>query len=424
MNDESIIKLFENSNLDNLDDELLEKLIPFLDYDSLHAVFERIMKGKSGAKLIEPMRSYIDHSLIETAWMHGMLEEHWIETKTSRAVGESDGSGKVMFKNIGKTYDNGIIAVTDFNLEIEQGEVVVFVGPSGCGKSTTLRMIAGLEEITGGELYIDGVLVNDVHPKDRNLAMLFQFYALFPHMTVYENIAFGLKPLELPEAEVRAKVEAIVRNLSIDMTNYLERYPRELSGGQKQRTALARMLIGEQKVMLLDEPFSNLDAKLRVSMKIELMKLHKQFKKTFIYVTHDQRDAMTVADKIVVMRDGIIQQVGMPEEVYAKPVNLFVAGFIGTPQMNFWDSEHDGKAVIKGVRPEDMYISEAGEIDAVVQVREFVGDRVYLHCQNDEQELIVSMGMDCEYNIGDKIKLAIREGKTYMFDKETELAIY
>jgi multiple sugar transport system ATP-binding protein len=334
----------------------------------------------------------------------------------------------ITLKNVYKTYDKiytgtgkDIIAVRDFNLEIKDREVIVLVGPSGCGKTSTLRMIAGLEEITKGELYIDGRLVNEVHPKDRGIAMTFQNYALFPHMTVFENIAFGLEPDDLPEAEIKSKAEEAAGIFKI--AHILKSRPHQLSGGQKQRVALARAMVRENKVVLLDEPFSNLDAALSVSMRLEMIKLHKKFNTTLIYVTHAQHVAMSVADRIVVMRDGMIQQVGTPEELYLRPANLFVAGFLGSPQMNFWNTEIGGRAVIKGVRPEDMYIDPAGEIDAIVEVREFLGERTYLYCKDGDHAFTVRVPLDCKARSGDKIKIAVNPDKIYLFDKETETAI-
>lgn len=375
-------------------------------------------------------------------------------------------------KNLKKIYINDpggeLIAVQKFNLEIKDGEVIVLLGPSGCGKTTALRMVAGLEEISGGELYIDGKLVNNVHPKDRGISMVFQNYALYPYMTVYENIAFGLQPTDITTDEVKEKVEetALIFGANhYDATHLFEYKPRQLSGGQKQLVALARALIRDNKVILLDEPFSNLDAKLRLSMRIELMKLHEKFKKTFIYVTHSQEEAMAMADRIVVMREGLIQQVGTPEELYSHPCNLFVAGFLGTPQMNFWNtkvieqggdiyitldevnsaegtkiklpevkadkaSAYIGKEVIAGIRSEDIYVDEANInksggslIDADVQVREFLGDRVYLYCESGSNTFTIRAIPDFAAGSGDKIKAGLNREKIYLFDKETELAI-
>ena len=236
-------------------------------------------------------------------------------------------------KHIYKKYPGGVTAVSDFSLEIKDKEFLILVGPSGCGKSTTLRMIAGLEEITEGELFIGDRLVNDIAPKDRDIAMVFQSYALYPHMTVFENMAFGLKLRKTPKEEIKRRVEEAARIL--DITHLLDRRPKALSGGQKQRVALGRAIVREPKVFLLDEPLSNLDAKLRAAMRTEITKIHKKIGTTFVYVTHDQVEAMTMATRIVVMKDGIIQQVDTPQNLYDMPVNIFVAGFIGTPQMNF-----------------------------------------------------------------------------------------
>ena len=248
--------------------------------------------------------------------------------------------------NINKIYDNNVQAVFDFNLDIEDKEFIVFVGPSGCGKSTTLRMIAGLEEITDGELYIDGQLMNNVHPKDRDIAMVFQSYALYPHMSVYENMAFGLKVRRIPKDEIDRRIESAAEILGL--TPYLKRKPKALSGGQRQRVALGRAIVREPKVFLMDEPLSNLDAKLRVQMRSEITKIHERVGATTIYVTHDQIEAMTMANRIVVMKDGWIQQIGSPAKLYNEPINMFVAGFIGSPSMNFIKGEYDNGKVSFG----------------------------------------------------------------------------
>ena len=289
--------------------------------------------------------------------------------------------------NVCKVYPNGFEAVKDFNLEVEDQEFIIFVGPSGCGKSTTLRMIAGLEEISSGELKIDGRVVNDVEPKDRDIAMVFQNYALYPHMTVFDNMAFGLKLRKVPKDEIKKKVEEAAKIL--DLEKLLDRKPKALSGGQRQRVAMGRAIVRNPKVFLMDEPLSNLDAKLRVQMRIEIAKLHQRLGTTIIYVTHDQTEAMTLGTRIVVMKDGVIQQVDTPQNLYEKPCNLFVAGFMGSPQMNFLDATvkvegdianlviaghsiplppakskklidggYDGKVVTFGIRPEDVYDSE------------------------------------------------------------------
>ena len=305
-------------------------------------------------------------------------------------------------------------SVTDFNLEIQDKEFIIFVGPSGCGKSTTLRMIAGLEEISKGEMYIGGRLINDVPPKDRDIAMVFQSYALYPHMTVYKNIAFGLELRKTPKDEIDKRVHEAAKILEIE--HLLDRKPKALSGGQRQRVALGRAMVRNPAVFLLDEPLSNLDAKLRTSMRTEIIKLHKKLATTFIYVTHDQTEAMTLGDRIVIMKDGFIQQIGTPQEVFNHPYNLFVAGFIGTPQMNLFDAKlvkNNGKYavqvggitvelaeekqaklaknnvapqdVVLGVRPEHIELSQEG-IDAKVDVSEMMGSTVHLH--------VTAMGRD------------------------------
>ncbi len=275
-------------------------------------------------------------------------------------------------RNICKEYQSGVKAVSDFNLEIEDKEFIVFVGPSGCGKSTTLRMIAGLEDITSGELYIDGRLVNDVVPKDRDIAMVFQNYALYPHMTVYDNMAFGLKLRKMPKADIDARVKEAARILGIEM--YLSRKPKALSGGQKQRVALGRAIVREPKVFLLDEPLSNLDAKLRAQMRTEITKLHNRLATTFIYVTHDQTEAMTMGTRIVVMKDGVMQQVESPQNLYDYPCNQFVAGFIGTPQMNFFDTKlvkKNGKVVAQFAEQE-IEIPES-KVAKIINPEEYIG---------------------------------------------------
>ncbi|MBR6681492.1 MAG: sn-glycerol-3-phosphate ABC transporter ATP-binding protein UgpC, partial [Clostridia bacterium] len=364
-------------------------------------------------------------------------------------------------KNIYKVYPSGVTAVTDFNLDIEDKEFIVFVGPSGCGKSTTLRMIAGLEEISSGELYIDGVLVNNRAPKDRDIAMVFQNYALYPHMTVYDNMAFGLKLRKMPKPEIDQRVKEAARILGIEM--YLSRKPKALSGGQRQRVALGRAIVREPKVFLLDEPLSNLDAKLRSQMRTEITKLHNRLATTFIYVTHDQVEAMTMATRIVVMKDGIIQQVDSPQNLYDTPVNLFVAGFIGTPPMNFIEAklekekggsdvyvvfgpnrlkvpadkfvdtqlgEYVGKEIIAGIRPEciyddPMHLSNFAEstIETDVEVTELMGAEIYLYLVTDEQRLTARVSSRSQVKAGDKIKVAFDINRMHFFDKDTERCI-
>lgn len=363
----------------------------------------------------------------------------------------------VTLKNIFKKYPNDIAAVSDFSLEIEDGESIVLVGPSGCGKTTTLRMIAGLEEVSEGEIYIDGKLANDLVPKDRDISFVFQNYALFPHMTVFENIAFGLELSGLPEDEVKAKVEEVGKIL--DVTHLFDRKPNALSGGQKQRVALGRAIIREPKIFLLDEPLSNLDAKLRIAMRTELVRLNQKLKYTSIYVTHDYRDAMAIADRIVVMRDGMIEQIGTPEYLYFNPVNLYVAAFLGNPHMNFWNSkvteynggiyincgsvniklpdskagkarEYIGKEVIAGTRPENMYEDELSlakfsnyVIEAKVEVAEFMATEILLYFTHENIDFVAYVSTGCTAKAGDKIRIAIDSDKIYLFDKETELSI-
>ena len=359
-------------------------------------------------------------------------------------------------KNITKTYSGGFTAVTDFNLDIEDKEFIIFVGPSGCGKSTTLRMIAGLEEITEGELYIGDQLVNDVVPKDRDIAMVFQNYALYPHMTVYENMAFGLKLRKVPKDEIKKKVTEAAQILGIE--HLLDRKPKALSGGQRQRVALGRAIVREPKVFLMDEPLSNLDAKLRVQMRAEIGKLHKKLETTFIYVTHDQTEAMTMGTRIVVMKDGIIQQVDTPSNLYMYPCNVFVAGFIGSPQMNFLNvtveckedgtylrngsfsiklpdgkgkkeelKAYNGKEVIMGIRPEDIDDSEAS-ISAMpdcvstvnIELTEMMGAETYLYFKVEDVNFTARVNPRTTAKHGESIKVAFDANKIHLFDKETE----
>ncbi len=361
-------------------------------------------------------------------------------------------------RHIFKKYPGGVTAVSDFNLEIKDKEFIVLVGPSGCGKSTTLRMIAGLEEITEGELFIGDRLVNDVAPKDRNIAMVFQNYALYPHMTVSENMAFGLKLNKTPKDEIKRRVEEAARIL--DITHLLDRKPKALSGGQKQRVALGRAIVRNPMVFLLDEPLSNLDAKLRATMRTELTKLHNRVQTTFIYVTHDQVEAMTMATRIVVMKDGLIQQVDTPQNLYDKPVNIFVAGFIGTPQMNFINGvltkkdddvyftfeenrtikvpadkanapelqEYIGQEVVVGIRPEDIddEATEAPEdstVDAFVDVTELMGAEIYLYLTIGETNLTARVSPRSKSKAGDTINITFDTSKMHIFDKDTEKCI-
>ncbi|MFD2443061.1 ABC transporter ATP-binding protein [Bacillus sp. CGMCC 1.16607] len=357
--------------------------------------------------------------------------------------------------HIYKIYDNKVTAVTDFNLHIQDKEFIVFVGPSGCGKSTTLRMIAGLEEISKGDFYIDGKRVNDVAPKDRDIAMVFQNYALYPHMTVRDNMAFGLKLRKFPKDEINRRVNDAAKILGLEQ--YLDRKPKALSGGQRQRVALGRAIVRDAKVFLMDEPLSNLDAKLRVQMRAEIAKLHQRLQTTTIYVTHDQTEAMTMATRLVVMKDGLIQQVGAPKEVYEKPENVFVGGFIGSPAMNFFngkiedgkfvigtvtlsipegkmktlrDQGYVGKEVILGVRPEDIHdepvfieASPGTKIDAKIDVSELTGAETMLYSSISDQDFIARVDSRSHIKPGDIIELAIDMNKTHFFDTQTEMRI-
>ena len=372
-------------------------------------------------------------------------------------------------KGIYKKYAGGVVAVSDFNLEIKDKEFIILVGPSGCGKSTTLRMVAGLEEITEGELYIGDRLVNDVAPKDRDIAMVFQNYALYPHMTVFDNMAFGLKLRKTPKDEIKRRVEEAARVLVIE--HLLERKPKALSGGQRQRVALGRAIVREPKVFLLDEPLSNLDAKLRAQMRTEISKLHQRLGTTFIYVTHDQTEAMTMGTRIVVMKDGVVQQVDTPQKLYDQPCNMFVAGFLGSPQMNFLNAiirEEGGKyfvefgkeatktemevkftlplpeeknrkdclkpyidkEVVIGIRPEhvhdeQMYLSSMpdGIVDTKVEVTELMGAEIYLYMDCAGQKIIARVDPKSTARPQDDIKVTFDTSRIHIFDKETELTI-
>ena len=365
----------------------------------------------------------------------------------------------LQLKGIYKRYAGGVTAVSDFTLDIEDKEFIILVGPSGCGKSTTLRMIAGLEEISEGELYIGGKLVNDVAPKDRDIAMVFQNYALYPHMTVFENMALGLKLRKTPKDEIKKRVTEAAKILDIE--HLLDRKPKALSGGQRQRVALGRAIVRDPKVFLMDEPLSNLDAKLRVAMRTEINKLHKRLQTTFIYVTHDQTEAMTMGTRIVVMKDGIIQQVDTPANLYTKPCNVFVGGFIGSPQMNFIDAklakrsdgvyiefggeavklpegkaskpelqEYIGKEVVVGIRPEDIHDEEVfvsshpeDVVSAYVDVTEMMGAETYLYLTIAGKAFTARVNQRSTAKINDTIKVAFETNKIHIFDKDTELAI-
>jgi multiple sugar transport system ATP-binding protein len=351
-------------------------------------------------------------------------------------------------ENMNKIYDNNVQAVFDFNLDIEDHEFIVFVGPSGCGKSTTLRMIAGLEEISSGNLYINDKLMNEVSPKDRNIAMVFQSYALYPHMTVYENMAFGLKLRKLDKEEIDVRVKEAAEMLQL--TEYLDRKPKALSGGQRQRVALGRAIVRQADIFLMDEPLSNLDAKLRVQMRTEITLLHEKLDTTTIYVTHDQVEAMSMADRIVVMKDGYIQQVGTPDEIYYSPTNLFVASFIGTPAMNFIDGdltndvlsfnsykmnlsklpekvrlEENNKDVVMGIRPEDIKLRPGEgydfEIEAKIINIEKLGDETIVHLEFFEGKVlqVKTSGKERDIEIGEVKKLYLNPEFIHIFEKNT-----
>ncbi|AQQ52342.1 ABC transporter ATP-binding protein [Planococcus lenghuensis] len=358
-------------------------------------------------------------------------------------------------KNIKKVYDKGVVSVQDFNLEIRDKEFLVLVGPSGCGKSTTLRMIAGLEDITEGDLYIGERRINDVSPKDRDIAMVFQNYALYPHMNVYDNMAFSLKLRKLKKDEIKRRVDNAAEILGLE--DYLNRKPKALSGGQRQRVALGRAIVRDAEVFLMDEPLSNLDAKLRVQMRAEIQKLHRRLQTTTVYVTHDQTEAMTMATRLVVMKDGFIQQVGSPKEVYELPNNVFVGGFIGSPPMNFFDGkiegnrfvmgdvsvlipegklrtlrdqDYDGKDIILGIRPEDihdepLFIDTTPDttIKASIDVAELMGAEIVLYSTVANQDFIAKV--DARYNMeaGQTATLALDMNKAHFFDVGTQMRI-
>lgn len=374
---------------------------------------------------------------------------------------------EIALRNVCKQFDSEHYGVKDFNLDIHDKEFVIFVGPSGCGKSTTLRIIAGLEEITDGELWVDGELSNYLEPKERGMSMVFQNYALYPNMTVYGNMAYALKIRKLPKDEIDRKVHEVAKILEIDQL--LDRRPAALSGGQKQRVAIGSAIIRKPKAFLMDEPLSNLDAKLRAQMRVELVKLHKQLDTTIIYVTHDQTEAMTLGTKIVVMKDGLIQQVGAPQSIYDNPVNLFVAGFLGSPSMNFFRctvkaeennrtalllddaktvkkvyldgtrgkqiaDRYNGRHVILGIRPEDIYEfdeakklgieNESVDVDEPVVNREMLGAEVILYFDEQGKTLAVRLSPENQTQVGEKVSLYFDMEKAHVFDPETEENIF
>ncbi|MDE5946434.1 MAG: sn-glycerol-3-phosphate ABC transporter ATP-binding protein UgpC [Oscillospiraceae bacterium] len=374
----------------------------------------------------------------------------------------------LILKHIYKKYPGGVVAVSDVDFEIKDKEFIILVGPSGCGKSTTLRMIAGLEEISEGELYIGDRLVNDIAPKDRDIAMVFQNYALYPHMTVFDNMAFGLKLRKVPKDEIERKVNEAAKIL--DLSHLLERKPKAMSGGQRQRVAMGRAIVRSPQVFLLDEPLSNLDAKLRAQMRTEISKLHKKLGTTFIYVTHDQTEAMTLGDRIVVMKDGFVQQIDTPQVLYDHPVNQFVAGFLGSPQMNFIDAvlkddlgqyvvefgsedsrgkkgvkyqiivpdskvtrdlaSYVNKEVVLGIRPENvhdeqMYLSNAttGIVNCTVEITEMMGAETYLYLNCEGTPITARVSSRSTAKAGDEIQVALDPNRIHLFDKETERTI-
>ena len=370
---------------------------------------------------------------------------------------------EIALRNVCKQFDSEHYGIKDFNLDIHDKEFVIFVGPSGCGKSTTLRIIAGLEEITDGELWIDGELSNYLEPKERGMSMVFQNYALYPNMTVYGNMAYALKIRKMPKDKIDKKVHEVAKILEIEQL--LDRKPAALSGGQKQRVAIGSAIIRKPKAFLMDEPLSNLDAKLRAQMRVELVKLHKQLDTTIIYVTHDQTEAMTLGTKIVVMKDGLIQQVGAPQSIYDNPVNLFVAGFLGSPSMNFFQctvkaeennrtalllddaktvkkvyldgtrgkqiaDRYNGRHVILGIRPEDIYELEEAkklgiendsvDVDEPVVNREMLGAEVILYFDEQGKTLAVRLNPENQTQVGEKVSLYFDMDKAHVFDPETE----
>ncbi len=358
---------------------------------------------------------------------------------------------EVILKGIKKVYDGGVTAVHDVNIDIKDKEFIVLVGPSGCGKSTTLRMVAGLEDISGGELYIDGKLVNDVAPKDRDIAMVFQSYALYPHMTVRDNLGFSLKLKKVPKEEIDKKVTEVAEIL--DITQYLDRKPKALSGGQRQRVAIGRAMVRDPKVFLMDEPLSNLDAKLRNQMRAEIIKLRQRINTTFMYVTHDQTEAMTLGDRIVIMKAGYVNQIGSPQEVFNKPVNLFVAGFIGMPVMNFFDNcklllengkyyaeirgvkfeldafqqkalKQNGQQpcdIVVGIRPQHISVGE-GQLEGKIEVSEMMGSEYNIHarCGDDEVVMVIpTVDLFTDVSMGAVVKFNTKPGLIQLFDKAT-----
>ena len=355
----------------------------------------------------------------------------------------------ISLQHLNKIYSNHVQAVYDFNLEIKEKEFIVFVGPSGCGKSTTLRMIAGLEAITSGDLFIDGVYANDLEPKDRDVAMVFQSYALYPHMSVYDNLAFGLQVRKIPKKEIEERIKRAAKILEIE--GYLDRKPKALSGGQRQRVALGRAIVRNAKVFLMDEPLSNLDAKLRVQMRSEIVNLHNELGATTIYVTHDQTEAMTMANRIVVMKDGYIQQIGTPKDVYEKPANTFVATFIGSPAMNIVEAKFNNETIyldedirinlendkvsslgnrqkiIFGIRPEHIKLANKNDKNAFkvkVRIAELLGSEYHLHFNINKKDIVAKVYSETIINPGEEIYISFEMSKIHAFDADTKEYIF
>ena len=403
------------------------------------SLFKKIFKKDSKKDII--------NSAKKEAHEKALKEEIIIKNDFQKDI-QFDEDAYVSLRHIDKIYDNKVQAVFDFNLDIQKQEFIVLVGPSGCGKSTTLRMIAGLEEISGGELYIDHVLSNDLAPKNRNIAMVFQNYALYPHMTVYDNLAFGLKMTHVPKDEIVERVLNAAKILGLE--ELLDRKPKALSGGQRQRVALGRAIVRNAKVFLMDEPLSNLDAKLRVQMRAEIIKLHDELKATTIYVTHDQTEAMTMASRIVVMNKGYIQQIGTPIEVYNKPANTFVASFIGAPAMNLLNVTYkdgvitfsDGNTLtlpkhyleekdlpeefILGIRPENIkttFIEDKDSYPVEIQVAELLGREYYVHTLFGGIDLVSNTEVNEKLSMHDKCFIKIDKEKLHFFNKDTQMRI-
>ena len=369
------------------------------------------------------------------------------ENRNKEKIAPSDSF--ISLQHLNKIYSNHVQAVYDFNLEIKEKEFIVFVGPSGCGKSTTLRMIAGLEAITSGDLFIDGVYANDLEPKDRDVAMVFQSYALYPHMSVYDNLAFGLQVRKIPKKEIEERIKRAAKILEIE--GYLDRKPKALSGGQRQRVALGRAIVRNAKVFLMDEPLSNLDAKLRVQMRSEIVNLHNELGATTIYVTHDQTEAMTMANRIVVMKDGYIQQIGTPKDVYEKPANTFVATFIGSPAMNIVEAKFNNETIyldedirinlendkvsslgnrqniIFGIRPEHIKLANKNDKNAFkvkIRIAELLGSEYHLHFNINKKDIVAKVYSETIINPGEEIYISFEMSKIHAFDADTKEYIF